>query len=286
MAVLLALIPFFTWAITDVFGTIASRKIGNLPVNFFFLLFSFLLVSLYIPFAGPILYWSYFGVALFLGAIHVLGLFSYFKALEVGNASLVGAIVGSFSVVIVAVSFVIFKESLRGWQVVGVMFCIIGLLLTSFTLHDFTRMYTKKHIVVPGIGLAFVTFLAWGLYFSFIRIPVEKIGWFWSLYPATFYFLPLLFFPTIRQRLFVVRLNRRVIGQIFAMVVLGRSGDVVYNIALLHGLSSIVGAIAGISPVFFVILTRFIFKETLSLQQKIGITISLFGIATIAFSTI
>lgn len=250
MVIVLALVTFFTWAIADVLGTVASRKSGHLMVNFFFGVCSFLLVSLYIPFAGPLAYWSYVWVALGLGALHFIGMLAYFHGLEVGNASLVGAIVGSFAVVIIAVSFLVFGETLRPVQALGIALCVVGLLLASFKLRDLRQFFTKAHVIDPGIGFALVTFFAWGLYFGLIRIPVERIGWFWSLYPATFYFPLLLLFVGVRRRVSVLIHDWRTLMIIAAMAFLGRSGDFAYNAALLYGQTSIVGAIAGVSPSF------------------------------------
>lgn len=286
MVILLAFIPFFTWALGDVFGTLASRKIGNIPVNFGFLLLSFLLISLFIPFAGPISSWLYIFIALLLGGVHVVGLLTYFKALEIGNASLVGAIVGSFSLVIVLLSLVIFHESLTFLQAFGILVSLTGLLLTSFRFADLKTMNLKKLFTDPGVGLALVTFFAWGVYFTLIRIPVEAIGWFWSLYPATFYFLPLFLLRSVRLKLAHIRLDRQTLGQVLAMAILGRTGDFGYNLALTQGYSSIVGAVAGTSPVLFVILARILFKEKLTNQQKAGIIITLSGIIFISIASL
>ncbi len=286
MFITLALIPFFTWALADVFGTLASRAIGNLLVNFGFLLFSFLFISMFVPFAGPITSVVYFFVALILGGFQVIGLLTYFKATEIGNASLVGAIVGSFSILVVVLSLILFRDTLKPIQFFGIIVCLAGLVTTSFRFEELRSINTRNLFSDPGVQFAFVTFVTWGLYFTLIRIPVEKIGWFWSLYPATFYFLPLLLIGSLRQKLRHLKINKKAFSQIFLMVFFGRIGDFAYNMALTKGFSSIVGAITGASPVLFIILARFIFKEHLSSQQKIGVVCTMCGILLVTIGSL
>lgn len=287
MVVLIALIPFFTWAISDIFGTFASRKIGNISTNLGFLLFSFLFISCYLPFAGGVSSIPYLLLALLLGGIHVFGLLTYFKGLEIGNSSMVGAIVGSFSALVVVLSVLIFHDQLTQFQILGVVSIVCGLFITSFNFEMFRGANKVKNIISdPGIKFAFITFFAWGVYFALIRIPVEHIGWYWSLYPATFYIFPLLLFPKMQQAVSQLKLDKTTLFQILGMTILGRLGDVTYNIALTKGYSTIVGAIAGSSPVAFVILSRFFLKDKLTLQQKIGVAVTALGIISIAFASI
>lgn len=286
MVVFIALIPFFTWAISDIFGTFASRKIGNIPTNLGFLLFSFIFISCYLPFAGNVASIPYLLLALFLGGIHVFGLLSYFKGLEIGNSSMVGAIVGSFSALVVVLSVLIFHDQLTLFQILGVGAIICGLFISSFNFEMFKGVKVTNIISDPGIKFAFITFFAWGIYFALIRIPVEHIGWYWSLYPATFYIFPLLLLPKMQQALSKLKFDKTTLFQILGMTILGRLGDVTYNVALTKGYSSIVGAIAGSSPVAFIILSRFFLKDKLTLQQKIGVAVTTLGIIGIAFASV
>lgn len=286
MFVLLALIPFFTWALGDVFGTFASRKVGNISTSTVFILFSFLLCTLYLPFAGNVTSWSFVTVAFLLGGAYIVGLFAYFHALEIGNASLVGAIAGSFSVVVVILSVIFFHDKLSIIQIMGVLLCLGGIILASFHFEDLKQKSLKKYLSDPGILLSLLTFLSWGVYFTFIRIPVEHVGWFWTLYPSTFYFLPLLFFNPIRKQLKRLYHSQGTVIFILLMTLSGRIGDVAYNLAITKGVSSILGAIAGSSPIFFVTLAYFIFKEKLTKQQTIGIVTTTCGILILAFAAI
>lgn len=280
----LALIPFFTWAIGDFFGTLSSRRIGNIPTNIGFLTLSFVLLSLYVPFAGGIPDWSFFVFAFVLGGIHVIGLLSYFRGLEVGNAALVGAIAGSFSIGIVLLSVLLFHERLNTIQMVGVISCFIGLFFASFPLQNMKQLVQGKISHEPGLVFAFITFVAWSVYFTVVRIPVERIGWFWSLYPTTFYFVPLLLIPGIRKKVLRAEYRSTTLFLLLALTVFGRVGDFAYNLSLTRGLSSLLGAIAGSSPVVFVLLSFIFLRDRLTTQQKIGVFFTLLGIVSIASS--
>ena len=59
-----------------------------------------------------------------------------------------------------------------------------------------------------------------------------------------------------------------------------------FNLGLTLGYSSLIAPVAGSSPVLFVVLSRFVFKEPLTGQQKTGIIFALAGIVLIGISTI
>ena len=131
-----------------------------------------------------------------------------------------------------------------------------------------------------------VVFIIWGIFWSLIRIPVERIGWFWSMYPLYPFFVILLFLKSFKRVNFsdLKKTNNLLImgaGCLFTL-----SANFGFNLGLTHGYTSIVAPIAGASPVIFVILSRIVFKERLTNQQKMGIILTLAGIVSIGVSAV
>ena len=151
MAVFFALIALVGWGAGDIFVTLLSRKIGSRKALFLWLLGSFVLASLYVPFAKPI---SDYPMFIFIFILHLFGLTGtvlYFKALEIGNASLVGTIAGAFPIITVPLSVVIFAEKLGQIQILAIAMTICGLIFS--TLHwqeimksNFSRLINEKII--------------------------------------------------------------------------------------------------------------------------------------------
>lgn len=52
MAIMFALISFIGWGVGDIFGGIVSRKIGGYSSAFWIYVFSLIIATFYIPFAG------------------------------------------------------------------------------------------------------------------------------------------------------------------------------------------------------------------------------------------
>lgn len=279
MAMLFAFITLLGWGAGDLFVTIATKKIGYISSFFWGFIFCLILSSLYIPFAGPIADIRIFFLAFLLNIIHTTGNLSFFKALEVGKSSIVGTITGVFPIVTILISLLIFHEPLTMIRAMGILFCFAGLILVSLRFQD-VRLNFK--ISEKEVLYSLITAIAWGVYFAFVRIPAEKIGWFWAGYPLYFMALFLPLFKGYREKIKPITKYPGVLKSIIIFVILIVAGDFSYNLGILYGYTSIVAAVAGVSPVLFVILSRFVFHEYLTRQKKLGIVLTLFGIILIS----
>ncbi|MBI2616645.1 DMT family transporter [Candidatus Gottesmanbacteria bacterium] len=285
MATLFAFLALIGWGTGDIFVTIASRKIGNVHAYFWGFLLALILTTLYIPFAGEFPEIGMFIVAFLINIIHSLGNISYFRALEVGNASIVGTISGGgFPVVAVLMSIFFFGETPSLLQLVAIFLVVSGIVLSSLDISLLKEKGLKGAISNSGVPYAIGGMLGWGISLSLIRIPVETIGWFWSLYPIYLIALILPIFKRVRKNIFKVFRASSIVTVIVLYTLLVTMADFAYNIGILSGYTSTVAPIAGAFPVLFVVLSRFVFHERLNPQQKIGITSSLVGVVLISLT--
>lgn len=285
MAVFFALLALIGWGVGDVFITIASRRAGNIPTLFWSQVISIILTSLYIPFAGSITDAWMFLFALVLGLSLSWGTLFYFRALEIGNAQLAGTIGGSFVLPVVLLSVIFFGESLSFLQIVGIILILAGLILASFDLGQLKNKKIREIFSDRGAKYAFLAMIVWGIYYAVIRLPVESIGWFWSSYPANLFFVFLLIFGKIKRSALKIFTDKKTLLAIVIFSVLINIAHFSYNLGILSGFTSVVAPIAGSYSVLFVILSRFVFKEPLTKQQKAGVVSSLLGIVLISFAS-
>ncbi len=285
MSLFFALFTLIGWGVGDIFVALASRKLGAKLSYFWGNILAFLLSSLYIPFAGKISDWRMFMLAGALNIIHVLGNISYFRGLEVGNATIVGTLSSAYSLVAIIISLLFFGESLTLSQGIPIVFILTGSILVSLNLEKLATLDKDKILTDKGIVYAFGSMIFWGIYFALVRIPAEKIGWFWAGYPLYLLTFTLPFImKEVRTNTFRVFSSAKILITVLLMTLFITTADFSYNLGILKGFTSIVAPVAGAYPVVFVALARFVFKERLSKTQSAGIILSLLGIVLLGIS--
>lgn len=286
LGIVFALIAFFGWAIGDIFGTFATRRLGSFATSAWGMAAGILTAGLFIPFVhrniiqftAEILI-----INIFLGLVFIIGLICFNEGLRVGNPSVVGTISASFTAVVVVLSIIFLKEQINFNQILAIILIFLGVILSGFDL-GFKKDKGKFR---KGIIYALITMISWGVYYAFIKLPVEQIGWFWpqmitlSLFPLIFYFIRKrkggISIPSYKDSsLFLVVMNGILVG----------GGEFAYNFAISHGYVAIVAPIAGSYPVLFVILASLFFKEQITRKQKYGILTTLLGIVFLSILSI
>src|SRR3990167_7091421 len=113
-AIIFALISYLGWGIGDIFGTIATRKIGAYSTTFWYVLLQVPIFAVLIPF----FYGNFQNLTIeililntILGLIGTIGLVAFYEGLKVGNAALVETIAASFAAITVLLSIIFLGES-------------------------------------------------------------------------------------------------------------------------------------------------------------------------------
>lgn len=272
-----ALIAYFAWGSGDIFGTFVTRKLGSYPTTFWSYLFRIVIFGAFIPFAlkdfthyTP----SLILLNLFLALLLLIGFQAFNQALRVANPSIVGTIAASFIAVVVVLSIIFLgdKISLVQGLFIGVIF--LGVILTSL---DFSALKIAN-FRQSGILLALVAMFSWGIYFTFIKLVVKDVGWFWPNYISFTLVIILFAISRVRKIALPSPFIKKIGWLLLADVLLTGTAEFCFNYGLQKGYGSIVAPIAGAYPTLFVLLCYFVFKEPISKQQKIGIVVTLVGI--------
>lgn len=283
-SVFLALISYFGWGSGDVFGAIATRKIGAFSTTFWVNFIAVFLFALYIPF-DVIHLWKFTPVllltTLLLGTLYIAGNVALNIAITGANVSVVTTIGASFSGLVVILSNIFLHEqvTLLEWIILGIMF--VGVLLCTLNFRELTR---GKILQDKGFWYALFAMVAWGMFFTFIKPVMAEVGWFWPTYIAIAMF-PLIFM-VMKLRGEPLK-NPLHTGAILAIIFSGvalRCGDFAFNIGGAMGYTSIVAPIAMAYPTLTALLGYFVFRDPITKQQVAGIVITLIGIVLLGFA--
>jgi drug/metabolite transporter (DMT)-like permease len=281
-AIAFALLSFFCWGTGDIFATLVCRRLGSYSSNIWTQIFKLAIFGLYVPFALAFLSQMTAGIFLYcliLGVVLSVANVSYNEALRIANPSLVGTISASFTAVVFILSLTFLQESVTPLQVGSIAIVFLGMILSST---DFTSLRKRKIRSSKGVIFALVTMLLWGVYFTFIKIPVAQVGWFWPNYISAMTFPLVILVAKVRKASVPNPTFKSSLMIFLAMVILTGVAELSYNYAISSGMSAIVAPIAGSYPVLFAVLAYLVFKESVSRQQKMGIIVSLIGIVLLS----
>lgn len=150
-AIFFALISYIGWGIGDIFGTIATRKIGSFSTTFWRMVFGLLIFSIYIPFALSELQFLTLELLLInviVSIVGIVGLVAFNESVRVTNAALAGTIAVSYPVPTLILSQIFFKEHITNLQMLAILIIFFGLLLS---LLDFKELKRGKVFSNPSI---------------------------------------------------------------------------------------------------------------------------------------
>lgn len=285
-AIFFALISYLTWGTGIFVEAIVSRKLRWYSLIFWAHLFSILVLSLYVPFVIKDLAGLTLNILILILTLAFIGIFLgtifYYEALRIGNRVLVGTIASSFPAVTVILSLIFLGDRVSTQQAVAIIIIFAGLLVSiadPHTIHG-KDLFSKSSL------FALLTCLSWGIYFAFIKIPVQKIGWFWPNY-LTFMLFPLsLFYIRFKKVNLEMPTKNNALIFIIISTILVRVAELSYNLGISKGLVTIVAPIAGANPTLFVILAFLFFKDPITKQQILGIITTLIGIVLLSIFSV
>ncbi len=285
-AIFFAIISYFGWGAGDVFGTAATRKIGPYSATFWYLVLQALIFGVFSFAFIPNL--SSFSLSIFifnivLGVIGTAGLVAFYEGLRIGNASLVGTISASFAALVVVLSIIFFKESITGQQTLAIVTIFLGLIFSSL---NFNELKNRKVKVGKEIILSLIAMACWALYWTFIKIPIREVGWFWPGYINTVASIPALYLYIKFKKIKITSVNKHgaFLPVFFNAALLG-GGSLSFNYALQNGLAAVVAPIAGSYPTLFAVLAYIAFRDKITRVQLAGIIITLLGIVILSIAS-
>lgn len=281
--VTIAFVVLFCWAVGDIFLAISARKVGHPKTLLANAVATTAVLMLILPATLNNLHllngrgWTAMFIStLLFGAVFL----AYLKALELGPVTVVGAISGSFPVLVVVLSVVFLGESLTGIESAFIALSVIGIALCLLDVGELHQL----HVNSPGVLFAFITFLCWGVAFTLQKVVADQAGWQVSGFLPLFINLPIA----------VWRMHAAGVPFRFPwaewkwglLAAIASVGFLLANLALEKGNASIVIPIAGAYPVLFAYLSHRVFHDRMTARQYAGVCVALAAVVGLSIASV
>jgi drug/metabolite transporter (DMT)-like permease len=157
---------------------------------------------------------------------------------------------------------------------VGIVCALLGVALASREPGENDRR------LAAGVGLAILAAIGFGFYFPFMHVAGDENPWWASLIFRCVSTLVIL--TAVLARRPPLRVGRVDLG----IVVLVGLGDMMGNLLFAassgHGLVSVTSVLASLYPIVTIALARIVLQEHVAGSQRVGIALTLTGVALIA----
>jgi drug/metabolite transporter (DMT)-like permease len=208
------------------------------------------------------------------GLVGLIGLSAAYRGMAIGVISVVSTIAATGPVVPIIVGLVL-GERPSLMQFGGIVMALAGIALLAFD-----RRPQAGGRLVPGVGLALLAALAFGVFLVAIRYASRPDPLWGVLATRSGSVLALLLLGlAFRSRIKIARAD---VPSLLAVGVLDVSADVFFAFATTLGLLSIVSILSSLYPVATVILARIVLNERMARLQQAGIVTALAGVLLIS----
>ncbi len=278
IGVLLALAASLSWGIADFGGGIGTRRAPIVWVLLFSQAAGLVLVgTMWLatrPAApsGRELAWGAFG-----GAMGVVGLGAFYRALAIGTMGIVGPISAAGAIVPVVYGLAR-GERPSVLQGVGIAVAVIGVVAAS--LEPLPDGAGRK--ITTGAGLALLAALGFGS--SLLGLNrVSQAGVVWGTLSLRLTVVPIMVLAALLVRPPTERLrSRTILPLLIATGVFDSGANLLYGASARHGLISVVSVLGSLYPIVLVALAYFVLHEKITHPQLAGVALALAGVALIS----
>ncbi len=173
------IVAFVGWGIADFLSAIVTRKLGNLRALMWVMIFSDILIIIYIIAVKPHFVFNLTAIFLSIGAglLHTLGGLSFFEGMNRGKVSLVSALGSTWSIILVIFGLLVYREVLAVSQVVSIVIIIVGGILVSVQLKELFSSKFQFLLSDPGVKYGFGAMFFWGTGWLLLDEAIKKVGW-------------------------------------------------------------------------------------------------------------
>jgi drug/metabolite transporter (DMT)-like permease len=266
------------WGISDFLGGLQTRRASALSVLLVTQPLGLVLaVAVAVAFGGDQLSGVEVATAAAAGALAVLALGAFYRAMALGSVSVV-ATIGALGVVVPVTAGIVRGEAPGPLQAAGAIVAVAGALLVAREPDPEWRSANTR-----AIGLAALAALGFGTFFWFLDLasPPNPA---WTIVAARAGGVVLLVAAAarVRPRLPLERSRLPALAVIGVCDVLANS---LFAVATNHGLLSLVAVAGSMYAVVTVLLARFVLREHLASSQQAGFALAIAGVAMLAAGT-
>jgi drug/metabolite transporter (DMT)-like permease len=209
------------------------------------------------------------------GLVGLVGLAAIYRGMAVGVVSVVSTIAATGPMIPVLVGLLT-GERPTALQLAGIVMALTGIGLLAFD----RRPTERGQRLIPGVGLALLAALAFGVFLVAIRYASRPDPLWGVLATRTGSVGVLLVLGlAFRSR---IRVPLPDLPALFAVGVLDVAADIFFAIATTIGLLSLVAILSSLYPVATVLLARIVLNERMARMQQAGIGLALTGVLLIS----
>jgi drug/metabolite transporter (DMT)-like permease len=272
-AVLLALGASLAWGVADFVGPLKARTLGTLRVLLWAQIGGLTSIALAVA-----VIWSPPEDRAVLLAVPaafsgILGLYAFYRGMAIGMMSVVAPIAGA-SAVVPVVFGIATGDRPSTFQLAGIACAIVGVVLAS------QERRAGQRRLAAGVWLAVLAAIGFGFYFPPMHAAGEADPWWASLiFRATATVL-------VVAAVLIARPTVRLGGTALAIVLAVGFGDTLGNLLFAasagYGLVSVTSVLASLYPLVTIALAGIVLHEHVAGAQRVGIVLTLTGVALIA----
>ena len=274
----------FGWGIYDFFAGIYSKKIGPYKTLFWSqlagLIFVLLLISVF-TFTFDIPVWIIFLLPI-AAIFYSAGYLFFMKGFEVGNISIVAAIMNLWAVFTMLIAFIFMGQRLSALQSIGVTMIISGAVLASLNWSDIKN---KRFQLSAGVKETVLGAFFFGVFWNKSEVISEKIGWL----PTTIFvkigiilFLLLLSF-LIKRELCLTEASPKTKLMVVLMGIIEAGAVAIVNFGLTIGDAILITPIASALSVVTITMAVIFLRDSITKLQGLGIITAISGIIATGF---
>ena len=281
------------WGIADFLQSIPIRKVGTKNTILFTNIVMGLLTLPFLLFPGALdITFANLVILLIAGIAEVIAIKNFYEGMRIGELAIVMPISASYSMVTVALSYLILGKVLSIMSIVSIAVLITGIVLSSADFRKMRSLHAQK-----GVKEAVAAFLGWGVIF-FLYDVVSEEAFIFGIRSAQTGFLPLFIWSSILIGLSLIAYSLLTGAKLAKEQILKKDTglvmiftNVIYTIvwlALTFGISmfgsTIIVPVSSVFPAVGVLLALIFYKEKLVPNQIIGIITILAGLFLISIA--
>ena len=273
------------WGTSDFLANSASEKIGHNKAFFWsqiagLVLIIVLLILIPPSFAiSPLL----IGLAVFCGIAYALGYLLFYKGFEIGNVSVISAVINLQVLFIILISFFLRGQTLTTFQIPAIILLLIGVTLVSININELRHGSVS---LLKGVKETLAAAVVFGVfYWPLNEFIVEKADWLaiGFITKLTAVIAVLLLASFRKQSLSIRKHTNKLYGLVAAIGILEAIGVLSVTFGQSYGDGIIVAPISSALTVVTVGLAMVFTKERISKIQGLGILLVIVGIVMTAF---
>lgn len=279
LSILAGLGGMFGWGTSDFFANAASEKIGHNKTFFWSQMagLSLIIVMLLFSHSNFAIAPLFIGLTIFAGTAYALGYLLFYKGFEIGNVSVVSAVVNLQVLFIIIIS--LFRgQRLTPLQIPAIILLFLGVTIVSVNLNDLRHGTVS---LLRGVKESLAASVIFGIfYWPLNEYIVEKYNWLSVGFITKFTAVIIVWLITKfkKQSLQIKKRTAKLYILIAAIGMLEAIGVLSVTFGQAYGDGILVAPISSSLTVVTVALAMIFTKERITKMQALGILMVVSGI--------